>query len=308
MQESFDPLIDAKMIKQSLSCPKKDMNKLINVVAHRSNEQRQLILNSFKRNYNKSLKENLKSELSGSFQKAVIALFYSPVDYDCYQINKAVKGFITDEDTLIEILATRSNNRLKEINDRYPKMYDGKNLIRVIKSETSGVFKNILVKLLKGERSDNCHPDEAECKNLAILLNDAEVKKELTEDIYIKIFTEKSREEFILITKYYYNLYKKNLLETIEHLFSGDVKKIFITITYALLSPSEYFAYRINKAINSFMTNNNMLIRVIVSRDEIDIDRIKRYYKQQFEKDLYSTIKEKINGDYRNLLIALIGK
>ena len=97
-------------------------------------------------------------------------------------------------------------------------------------------------------------------------------------------------------------------METIDRLFSGDVKKIFKAITYALLSPSEYFAYRINKAIKSFMTNDNILIRVIVSRDEIDIERIKRYYKQQFKKDLYTTIQEETSGDYRNLLLALIGK
>ena len=305
--ESFDPLNEAKMLKQSL-CKPKDMNKLINIVAHRSNEQRQQILNSFQSNYNASLIENLKSELSGNFQKAVIALFYAPADYDCYHINKAVKGLTTNEDTLIEILATRSNNRIKEINERFPKMYDGKNLIRVINSETSGVFQKILVKILKGERSNNRHPNEDDCKNLAIQLNDAETKKELREDIYIKIFTEKSREEFILITKYYYSLYKKNIFETIDRLFNGDVKKIFKAITYALLSPSEYFAYRINKAIKSFMTNDNILIRVIVSRDEIDIERIKRYYKQQFKKDLYTTIQEETSGDYRNLLLALIGK
>ena len=182
--ESFDPLNEAKMLKQSL-CKPKDMNKLINIVAHRSNEQRQQILNSFQSNYNASLIENLKSELSGNFQKAVIALFYAPADYDCYHINKAVKGLTTNEDTLIEILATRSNNRIKEINERFPKMYDGKNLIRVINSETSGVFQKILVKILKGERSNNRHPNEDDCKNLAIQLNDAETKKELREDIYI---------------------------------------------------------------------------------------------------------------------------
>ena len=56
-------------------------------------------------------------------------------------------------------------------------------------------------------------------------------------------------------------------------------------ITYALLSPSKYFAYRINKATKGFRTNNTILISVLVSRDEIDINRIKRYYKQLYKKE-----------------------
>lgn len=90
--------------------------------------------------------------------------------------------------------------------------------------------------------------------------------------------------------------------------FKGDVKKVFKAIIYALLSPSEFFAFRINKAMKGFMINNNILIRTLISRDEIDIERIKKYYKQLYNQDLYATINEKIDGDYRNLLLALVGQ
>ena len=90
-------------------------------------------------------------------------------------------------------------------------------------------------------------------------------------------------------------------------MFSGDVRKVLKAITYALLSPSEYFAYRINKAIKGFGTDT-ILIRVLVSRDEINIQRIKRYYKQLYGKSLHEAIKEDVSGDYGNLLLALIGQ
>ena len=307
MHNSFNSLNEIKLIKQAISEPK-DMNKLINIIAHRSNEQRQEIFKTYTEHYKISIIDDFKLELKGPFQKTAVALFYTPVDYDCYQINKAFKGLTNDEDTLIEILSTRSNNRIKEINNRFPQMYEGKILDNVINSETSGFFCKILLKLLKGERSNNSQPNEEDCQNCAKQLKEAEKNENIREKVYLKIFTEKSREEFELITRYYYNLYNKTLLETIEDLFSRYVKKIFKSLFYSLLNLGDYFAYRINEALNSFLIKDKVLIRVVVAQDKIDIKTIKQYYKQKFKKDLYKMIQEKIKGDYRNLLVALIGK
>ena len=307
MENSFNSLNDAKFIKQAISEPK-DMNRLINIIAHRSNEQRQEIFKTYSEHYNISIMEDFKLELKGPFLKTACALFYTPVDYDCYHLNKAFKGLTNDEDTIIEILSTRSNNRIKEIKNRFPQMYEGKNLDKVINSETSGFFCKILLKLLEGERSNNTQPIEEDCQDCAKQLKEAEKNEKIREEVYLKIFTEKSREEFELITRCYYNLYNKTLLETIEDLFSRYVKKIFKSLFYSLLNLGEYFAYRINEALNSFMLNDKVLIRVVVTQDIVDIKTIKQNYKQKFKKDLYKMIQEKIKGDYRNILVDLIVK
>ena len=77
------------------------MNSLIKIVAHRSNEQRQEILRAYFNKYQRRLTDDLRNELSGNFREAVIALFFSPIDYDCYQLYSAMKGLGTNEDTLI---------------------------------------------------------------------------------------------------------------------------------------------------------------------------------------------------------------
>jgi len=304
---NIDPLLDAKLIKQSISKPK-NFNQLIEIVSHRSNAQRQNIVQAYYNHYNINILDDLKTELSGHFKEAVIALFYTPIDYDCFQLYKAMKGLGTNEDTLIEILATRSNNTINAIKARYPQMY-GKELVRVVESDTSGFFRQILLELLKAERPNNPNPDQKQCEDCAKMLYDAEsLKKEALQRTYILMFTQKSREEFALISKIYYQWYSKTFLDAIESNFSGDVRKVLKAIAYALLSPSEYFAYRINKAIKGFGTNDTILIRVLVSRDEIDINRIKRYYKQLYTKELYDAVSEDVSGDYKNLLLALIGK
>jgi hypothetical protein len=306
MQEMFNPSNDAMIIRQCISKPK-NMAGLINIVAHRSNEQRQYISQEYFRQFKKSLYDDLKSELSGNFEDAVIALFYTPEDYDCYQLRKAMKGLGTNEDTLIEILATRSNERINRIKQRYSEMYN-RNLVADVESDTSGFFREILRKLLEANRPNNPYPDEQECSRNAKELYDASIQKKGKEQLtYLYILTQKSREELAMISKIYYKWYSRTLFQEIESLFSGDARRVLKAIVYALLSPSEYFAYRIHKAIKGLGTNDTILIRVLVSRDEIDINRIKRYYKQLYQKELYEAVKEDVSGDYRTLLLELIG-
>ena len=307
MQSIFNPIEDAKALRIAITKPK-NMNTIIQIVAHRSNNQRQQILASYYDTFKTTLTDDLKKELSGNFKEAVIALFCTPVEYDCNQLRKAMKGLGTNEDTLIEILGTRSNERIKEIIQFYNQTFQ-RDLLKDIESDTSGFFREILRKLLEASRSNNPYPNESESEKCAKeLFNCLKGKKEDLQNTFIYIFTKKSREELVSISKIYFTWYSKTLLQVVEEMFSGDSKRVLKAIIYALLSPSEYFAYRINKAVKGLGTNDTILIRVLVSRDEIDIERIKRYYKQLYKIDLYQAIDKDTSGDYKNLLLELIGK
>ena len=305
-QQVFNPLTDAQMIKQSLSKPK-NLNTLIQIVTHRSNEQRQQIMQEYYHQYQINLHDEFLNNLSGNFKETIISLFYTPTDYDCYQIYKAVDGLGTNEETLIEIISSRTNEELNKIKQRYPQMYQ-RDLVELIKSETSGHLQKILITLLQADRPCNIIPNEQVCAESAKRLYDSQNgKKDNLYNSFVYVFTQKSREELALICKIYYNIYNRTLLEVVESSFSGNGRRVLKAIIYSLLSPSEYFAYRINKALKGFITNDNTLIRILVSRDEIDSDRIKRYYYQLYGITLYEHVNQKTSGDYKNLLLSLIG-
>ena len=308
MQNIFNVSQDVQIINQALYSKPKNINSLINIVCHRSNAQRQDILNEYFRHFNISLIDEFKTHLHGNFEETMISLFYSPVDFDCYHLNKAMKGLGTNEDTLIEIFATRSNERINQIKKRYPEMYR-KDLVKAVHSDTSGFFRTVLLRLLDANRSNNPYPDQKDCNDCAKkLFYAATQKKELLNDTFLYIFTQKSREELALIAQIYFEWYTKTLFELVKSSFSGDAKRILKAIVYALLSPSEYFAYRVNKAVKGLGTKDTMLIRIVVSRDEIDMERIKRYYKQMYNKEMYDDVKSDVSGDYKTILLALIGK
>lgn len=56
-----------------------------------------------------------------------------------------------------------------------------------------------------------------------------------------------------------------------------------------------YYAKEIHKATNGMGTNDNTLIRIVVSRSEIDLKAVKREFERIYDKTLESIIKVKKN-------------
>ena len=303
--EGFDANVDAETLKNSLS-PKKDENNIIKLVTKRTNYQLQQIKEAYNTLYKGDLIKDLKKALSGHFEDVVVGLFYTPIDYDCFHLRKAIKGLGTDEKALIEILCTRPSNVIEEIKKRYGEMYPGRSLLKDIESDTSGNFRKILRSLLSANRPPNTQPDIEECKNCAKRLYEAGEKRLGTnEEVFTQIFTEKSPSEFICIAQLYYKLTKHTLIQAVENEFSFDSKKCLIAIIYAILSPSEYFAKLVYKAIKGLGTDNTTLIRVLISRHEVDMPQIKQYYKQNYKKNMIEDIKDDTSGSYRKILVEI---
>ena len=305
--DNFDANSDAEALQNAMK-PKKDEDKIIKIITNRTNEQRQKIKEAYNSLYKSDIIKDLQKALRGHFEDVVIALFYTPIDYDCYQLRKAVKGLGTDEEALIEILCTRPPNVVEEIKKRYSEMYPGRTLLKDIQSDTSGHFKKVLEALIEAKRPmDNNKVDLDECAKCARdLYNAGEKKLGTDEAVFTKIFTEKSPKEFTCIAQLYYKLTKHTLLQAVEREFSRDSKKCLIAIIYAMLSPAEYFAKCIYKSVKGLGTDNNSLIRILVSRDEIDMPQIKQYYKQNYKKDMIDDIKDDTSGNYRKILVELV--
>ena len=302
----FDPKADADVLKNAMKGVGNDKDAIINLAISRNNQQRLQIRDSYKVAYGSDLINDFKTELSGHLKDALIAMFYHPIDYDCLSLRAAMKGIGTDEDTIIEIVATRPGYMIKQMIERYPLIVEGRNLVDDIKSETSGAFRRLLVSLLQGSRSDNTNPDIEECEKIAKELYEAGEKKWGTDDsVFNRIFALRSPLEIACIARAYHKLTGHTILQAINNEFSGDIKKLLNAVVYAVISPSEFFATKINKAIKGLGTNDKLLIRILVTRHEIDMPYIRKYYKQLFKKDMIEDIKGDTSGEYRKLLVKL---
>jgi len=296
---------DAEALRKAMKGFGTDEAALIKICANRSNTQRQQIKAAYKAAFGRDLIEDLKSELHGKFEDAMVALFADPIEYDADQLRKAMKGAGTNEDTLIEIIGSRPPNVLMAVKDRYKQMFQ-RDLEADIKKETSGTLQHLLISLLQCNRSTNTVADPNRCAAIAQEIFQAgEAKLGTDESVFNKYFVSLSPMELACVAQQYHKLTGHTILQAIDKEFSGDSKKALRTIVYATLSPSEYFATRVNDAIKGWGTNDHLLIRILITRDEIDMPQIKQYYKQLFGKDMVQAVKSDISGDYQKLMIEL---
>ena len=296
---------DAQALRDAMKGFGTNEDALIKIVANRTNQQRMAIKEAYKTAFGRDLVSDLKSELRGKLEDAMVALFTEPIEYDCDSLKKAMKGIGTDEDSLIEIITSRPNWMLKKIKEKYKEKYK-KDLESAIKSETSGDLERLLVSILQCKRSENNNPNMEQCAEQAQQLFEAgEAKWGTDSAVFNKIFTGCSPAEIACIAREYHKISGHTILDGINKEFSGNTKKALRSIVYATISPSEYFATRVKDAIKGFGTNDHLLIRVLVTRDEIDMPQIKQYYKQLYGKDMVEDIKKDISGDYRKLMIEL---
>lgn len=296
---------DANTLRNAMKGWGTDEGPIIELTAKRTNADRQQILKYYKSSFGRDLFEDLNDELGGCLRKVVVGMYRTPVDYDCHELYNAMKGVGTDEDTLIEILATRDNDQLKAIKLRFKELFK-KDLEEEVIDECGGDLKRLLVSILQCNRSEVTELDQNKLdKDLKDLYDAGEGQWGTDESVFNKIFTIRSRNELRYINREYLKHCGRSLIEVVEKEFSGDIQKLLKTILHALVDPADYFAERIRGACKGMGTNDEVLIRCMITRDEVDLKEIKKIYPKKFGKSLYEEIKDETSGDYKKILLAI---
>ncbi|GFR59610.1 annexin, partial [Elysia marginata] len=109
----------ASALRDALGGIGTDEDAVINIMGNHCLAQRLEIADAYKVAYGKDLVEDIKSELSGDFEETVVALLTPMRTLEAKQLHDAISGAGTDETTIIEVLATKTNEEIEEIKEAY---------------------------------------------------------------------------------------------------------------------------------------------------------------------------------------------
>ncbi|NP_001187187.1 annexin A4 [Ictalurus punctatus] len=303
----FDAEIDAEKLRLAMKGAGTDEAAIISVLAHRTIAQRQKIKEAYKVSVGKNLEDDIKSELTGNFEKVVCGLLMPAPVYDSYELRNAIKGAGTDEACLIEILASRTNTEIKALAATYKKEND-RDLEDDICGDTSGMFKRVLVSLATAGRDESTTVDDALVKQDAKEIFDAGEARWGTDEVkFLTILCVRNRNHLLRVFQEYQKISGRDIEDSIKREMSGCLEDVFLAIVKCLRSKPAFFAERLYKSMKGLGTTDSILIRVMVSRAEIDMIDIKAEFLKQYGKTLNSFIKGDTSGDYRKILLELCG-
>jgi annexin A7/11 len=305
---NFNPEQDCQILHNAVHGAGTDERAIINIIVNRSGLQRAEIRRRYKAMYGKDLIKRLKDDTSGNFKEVVAGMFMTPAEFDAMCLYKAMKGAGTKEGVLIEIIGTRTPQELMQVKDAFQREYNG-SLEKWVRGDTSGNFRNLLVALLQCNRSMNPNPDPNQCESDAqALYNAGEGRLGTDEPTFIRIFSQRSAAELAMINDCYTRTRGRGLLKAVDKEFSGDIKRLLETVLGGLIDPAGYFAKRIREAVKGLGTNDSKLVRVIVSRSEIDLGRIKQAYQTIYGRDMLHDVRDDTSGYYKEILTGLISR
>uniref|UniRef100_A0A4W6FXA8 Annexin n=1 Tax=Lates calcarifer TaxID=8187 RepID=A0A4W6FXA8_LATCA len=304
---NFSSSGDAAVLDKAIKAKGVDENTIIEILVKRSNEQRQQIKQAYQQASGKPLESALKSALKGDLEDVVLALLKTPAQYDAQQLKLAMKGLGTDEDTLIEILASRTNREILDIKRVYKEENGLKDSCCIFPlSDTSGDFKAALLALCKAGRTEGVSEQLID-SDARTLYEAGEGRKGKDCSAFIEILTTRSSPHLRKVFDRYSKYSKVDMAKAIDLEMKGDIESCLTALVKCAGSRPAFFAEKLYLAMKGKGTRKHILTRIMVSRSEIDMKRIKDEYKKNYGKTLYQDILDDTKGDYEKILLALCG-
>ncbi|KAK2170589.1 hypothetical protein NP493_1146g00000 [Ridgeia piscesae] len=305
--EDFDAGAASEDLRKSMKGFGTDESVIIKLLARHTNEQRQEIASAFKTAYGEELVDQLKSELGGNFEDAVVAMMTKPNVYDAQQLRAAMKGAGTDEATLVEIMCSRTNDDIEAIKQAYEEEFE-RNLEEDFQNETSGNFKRLLVSQCNAGRDESEDVDDDKAREDAQEMYDAGEGQFGTDESTINmVLCSRSFPQLRATFHAYKEIADKDLEDAIEAETSGSLQDGFIAIVRCARDMSDFFARRLYNSMKGAGTDDAALIRIVVSRSEIDLAPIKEAFQARYETSLSEFISDDCGGDHKRLLLAVVG-
>ncbi|XP_010554472.1 PREDICTED: annexin D3 [Tarenaya hassleriana] len=304
------PAQDCETLKNAFRGWGTDEKAIIKVLGQRNASQRRKIRETYREIYDKDLIEELFSELSGDFLKAVILWTYDPAERDARLANEALKvkkKGIKHLKTIVETACTTSPNHLIAVRQAYCSVFES-SLEEDIAASLPPPLAKILLGLVSSYRYDKEKVDAEVADTEVAMLHEAIENKRLDHDHVMHILG--TRNFYQLRTTF--DVYKQKFGNTIDKDIDGclgdaDLKTLLQMAVLCIECPEKHFAKVVRESIEGFGTDEDSLTRAIVTRAEVDMMKVRGEYFNMYNTSMDNEVIGDTSGDYKDFLMTLLG-
>jgi len=271
-----------------------DEDCVVRILARFTNKQRKRLLKAYKERFNEDLTAVLESELSGTAKEVVSALLCPPITYDVQSLKKAFDD--QDYDTVETVIISSKSDVLMDVEEQYLNEYS-KTMEEELLKIPDKDLRHILVSLLNVDRPfTNKRADKMAAKERANqLYNDRDILSLLCEPV--------GRNQLKETLAAFLQLYRVDINQFIDENCSSLSTHAKDTLKDCVLhidNPPLYFAKKMKDA------NETQMLRLMVSRSEIDLYYIKREFLRWYSSQLQDAIHKQCGREYAKLLTEIL--
>ncbi|XP_069118301.1 annexin A6-like isoform X1 [Argopecten irradians] len=305
--KSFHPDDDCDKLHDAVGKYGTDETQITEILTQRCNVQRQQIKKLYNSKFKQDLQKDLEGVLQGDYEEILLSLLQTPAVYDARSIHEALDGMGSRDSTLIGIIVTRDKQEKTAIGDHYRKAYKTDVESDIKKEGSDSDFANLLVAIWSDERdATTVNQTRAQQEAKMLLRNGKAVHP--TDETFVNLMVKSSHAQVKATFQEYDKLAGQDIYAGLITAGLGDDEDGYISLAMAVQDPHDFYAEKLNSCFSSMGVNDNMLIRMTVSRSERDLGEIKSRLQDKYKKSLSQLIRTECKGDYKQLLLEIVGE
>nr|GME10408.1 annexin A13-like [Ipomoea batatas] len=244
--------------------------------------------------------------------QALAAVLLSPHERDAAFAREALRRDDVDFRALAEIFTCRKSSHVQLIHQAYVAKFRTHLDHDIATIETPCPYQKILMALSASHKAHNADISQhiAKC-DARRLYQSGEGRSggAIDEAVVLEILSKRSIPQLNLTFSSYNHIYGHTYTKSLKDGCLGEFEDALLTIVKCICSPSKYFAQMLYTCLNGRRVDKGGLVRIMISRAEIDLDEIQLMFKNKHGLELKDAICESIpQGDYREFLVMLATK
>ncbi|OWM73197.1 hypothetical protein CDL15_Pgr001311 [Punica granatum] len=307
---------DCREIHDSLSG---GLGHLLHVLVRRSRLEILQIRGTYREMYGEDLAQRLQQsdsnavELYTEARRALMLFLLDPYERDAVLACKAIKQDETNYGVLVEIFTGRKSSHIELIKRAYLAKFRRHLDQDIVNIEPPHPFQRILGALATSHKAHEVdasqHIAKCDARRLYETGEGQSGGGAVEEAVVLEILSKRSILQLKYTLSSYWHIYGHDYSESLKRGSSSEFEDALYMVVKCIMNSTDYFAEKLYQCIEGKSRDKGALIRVMVSRAEVDLNAIQSFFKRKYGIELKDSIAKSIPpGDYRDFLVALATK